>query len=299
MAEGYEAITAELDAEQSGDGTQAPIEGQDEYTEDQGQPEGQTQEPAPQSDWDGSQWQLKYRDQTIVPKDREHLIALAQQGYSYSSRMKELKDRESELEGMKGKYSQYEQLEAAFEKNPEFRQQILQWYQQSTTPGQQQQPQGQPAQGQGQVPPEILKEIQELKGWKQQFESYQASQQQAAADGEVENEIKTLQEKYPRDDWDVLSSTGKTFIQEVIEHAYKNGGIKLETAYRDLAWDQNKVNTAAESSRGAGADQARAKKAGVAAGGKSRGAVPPSQVNPAGMDYGDIEKHIKAEYNIH
>jgi hypothetical protein len=250
-------------------------------------------------DFNPDTWQLKYRDQTIKPKDRNHLISLAQQGFSYSQRMAELKAREQEIETNRQRYEQYEKLEAAFEKNPKFRDQIFEWYQQSFTPAQQQQQQQQVQQqaGTAQIPPELIEEITALKQWREE-QQQQAQQQQAQqADQQVMGEIEKLKEKYPRDDWDSLSSNGVTLIQEIVKHALDNGGIKLETAYRDLMWDTHVRTTEAETLKKAAEDKKAAAKAGIVSGGKSKGAKAPEPTTQA-VNYDEAEKHIKELYNI-
>ena len=100
-AETSQAI-ADLPQEQHDDAPQ--VEGQ--QNSDAGQ-----QQVGGDPNWNPSEWQLKFRDQTIVPKDRAHLVNLAQQGFSYSQRMQELKQREEQLNGKSQQYDQYAKLE--------------------------------------------------------------------------------------------------------------------------------------------------------------------------------------------
>jgi hypothetical protein len=250
--------------------------------------------------WDGSKWQLKYRDQTIIPKDRDHLVNLAQQGFSYSQRMEELKNREKQIETQSGKYAQYEKLEKAFESNPQFRDQVYKWYDQSFTPAQKQAAETTTQQqAGGNIPPELLQEIASLKEFKAQFEAQQEQQAVAKADEQVISEIDDLKKQFPRDDWDSQASNGMTLTQEIIKHALDNGGMKLKTAYKDLMWDQHVKTTEAETLKKSAENKKASAKAGIVAGGKSKGAVAPTEPDPASMgSYNDIEKHVRQLYNI-
>ena len=248
------------------------------------------------SSWNAKEWQLKFRDQTIVPKDKHHLVSLAQQGYSYSQRMHELKQREDQLNGKSQQYDQYAKLEAAFEKNPGFREKLMQWYQDSLTPGTA--PTATAAPSQSSIPPELLKEIQDLKGWKAEWEKSQQEQKKEKADQEIHAEVESLKSKYARDDWDTPSSNGLTLAKEVMKHAYELGGVKLETAYRDLMWDSHTKSAEITGIKKATENQAAAKKAGVVSGGKSRGASPAAPVNTAEMGYDQIAKLVQQDYGI-
>jgi len=265
-------------------------------------PQGQVPGQKPvNGNFNPDEWQLKYRDQTIKPKDRDHLVNLAQQGFSYSQRMHELKTREEQMEKNAGRFQQYEKLEKAFESNPQFRDQIFQWYNQSFTPAQQQKQQQQVQQESGSptsIPPELLQEIASLKEWKLSWEAQQAQEQASQADAEVLSEIDGLKKKYARDDWDTQASNGMTLSQEIIKHALDNGGIKLETAYRDLMWDSHVKTTEAEIFKKADENKKASAKAGFVAGGKSKGAQQPKEVSQMGMNYDDVEKLIKTQYNI-
>lgn len=250
--------------------------------------------------WDGTKWSLKYRDQTIIPKDRDHLVNLAQQGFSYSQRMEELKNREKQLETQGAKFSQYEKLEKAFEANPKFRDQVYKWYDQSFTPEQQKATEAQTQQqAGGNIPPELLQEIASLKEFKAQFEAQQEQQAVAKADEAVVSEIDDLKKQFPRDDWDSPASNGMTLTQEIIKHSLDNGGMKLATAYKDLMWDQHVKTTEAETLKKSAENKKASARAGIVAGGKSKGAVTAAEPDPGTMgSYNDIERHVKALYNI-
>ena len=294
--EAQEAAVAELNQRQPTESSETPVEGTESNNQSGSQ---QTQQTGGDPAWDGKAWQLKFRDQTIVPKDRNHLINLAQQGYSYSQRMHEVKQKEDQLNAQQAQYDQYKKLEEAFEKNPNFREQIMQWYQSSLTPGVGQQQAATAGAQQSSIPPELLREIQELKGWKEEFTQFQQQQLEQKADQEIASEMEALKGKYARDDWDTPSSNGDTLLKEVIKHAYELRGVKLETAYRDLMWDAHTKDAEVTGMKKATESQKAARAAGVVAGGKSKaGGAPPAEVNPASMDYRDIERLVRQEYNL-
>jgi hypothetical protein len=281
----------------------APVEGtQDNNQVEQGQPAAQAQPGKPATvggdpNWNPEHFPLKFRDQIIKPKSREELIGLAQQGYSYSQRMHQLNEKEQQLNAQAQQYAQYQKLEQAFEQNPGFRKQILDWYNNSLSPAQQQE-QKEGNAGASQLPPEIVNQIRELTEFKSTFEQHQQQQMQEQVDTEVRKEMDDLKQKYPREDWEIQNSNGLTLMQEIVKHSIDNGGIKLESAFRDKMFDQHTQNVQAETLKKQAEEAAAAKKAGVVSAGKGKGATPAQQPNPAGMDYSQIEKMIKAEYNI-
>jgi hypothetical protein len=276
------------------EGGAAPIEGQG---DDQGGQQVQDggQQGGGQPTWNPKEYALKYRDKEVLPRDRQHLIDLAQQGFSYSKRMAELKELEKQLETQRGKYSQYSQLEEAFAKNPVFRKKVLEWYNSSMSPdGGQQEEGGQAAA----IPKELVDTIRELQERVGKYDEDRQLHEQERADKELSGEIDELKKKYSRQDWDQLASSGKTLMQEICEHAYNMGGIKLETAYRDLMWDSHTKNSEANGRKAAAESAAAAKKAGMVSGGKSKGAATPQEVNTSGMSYDQLARHITKEFNL-
>lgn len=271
----------------------APVEGQGENQDGQAQTEGQQSSAQPA--WNAQEYALKYRDKEILPRDRQHLIDLAQQGFSYSQRMAELKDREKQLEAQRGKYSQYSQLEEAFAKNPTFRKKVLEWYNNSMSPDGGQQEEGSQAAA---IPKELAETIRELQERVGKYDEERQTHEQERADKELMGEIDELKKKYSRQDWDQLASSGKTLMQELCEHAYNMGGIKLETAYRDLMWDSHTKNSEASGRKAAAESAAAAKKAGMVSGGKSKGAASPQESNTSGLSYDQLVHHVQKEYNL-
>ena len=298
---GYDEASAEaiasLDNEQQvNDDAAASPEGAPEASEPSSETPAvvpPTEQPQPgDSDFDPAKWSLKFRDQVVQPKDRNHLIQLAQQGFSYSQRMQDLKRQEGELKAQGQQYQQYQKLADAFQKNPTFREKLLAMYQESLAGGQQQAPapQGENQQpAHAQLPPELLEEINELKSWKEKYTEQQVDQQ-------VSTEIQSLRSKYTRDDWDVPNTSGMSLIKEIIAHNYGHPSMTLEQAYRDLMFDKVGTNAKAEGLKQAAAVQKKQAKQGVVAG---RAPAAPSG-KPAGINtsasYDELAQQAIAEF---
>jgi hypothetical protein len=211
-----------------------------------------TPAPAPQGNWNPDEWGLSYRGQTIKPKDRQHLINLAQQGLSYSQSMAALKQQQEE---MQKRYQGYDQLDNLFRTNPAVAQRVaavLQEMEQGT-PQQQQQ-------AAMQLPPEFLNEIQELKEFKTTFVQQQADQQ-------LDAEIAKLKGDYADEQWDAPDPNGQgTLIYRVMKHAYDNKFPNLNSAYRDLMWDHRQTAIKADALKQGVANRQAQTKAGVLTG---------------------------------
>jgi len=226
------------------------------------------EEPQPgDADFDPQAWQLKFRDQTIVPKDRKHLVDLAQQGFSYSQRMQQLKQQEQDIQGKAQQYQQYEKLAQAFQSNPQFRDKLLAMYNESLAGGTQPTEKQAEAQEQvAQLPPQLLQEIEDLKQWRSQYEETQIDQT-------VKSEIESLKSKYSREDWDVPNTGGMSLMKEIIQHNFNNPAMSMEQAYRDIMFDKQTAlaktdtqNAKAEGLKQAAETRKKQVKAGVVAG---------------------------------
>ena len=181
-------------------------------------------------DWDGSKFALKFRNKEIVPESRDKLLMWAQQGYNAENKFSEIKKLQEQIDSEKSQYSKYAELAQAFESNPKFKQQIFDMYYQSQIGGQQQEQPGQQDISGGSLPPEVAKEISELKGQVEEWHSQQAMQ-------ELEKEVGILSQKYSEYDWNTPDENGVTLLREVQQAALNLGGVPLEVAFRHLAWD--------------------------------------------------------------
>lgn len=208
----------------------------------------ETSAPAPGA-WNATEYTLNYKGQPVIPKDKQHLINLAQQGYGYSQSMEQLKRDRQELKKQQDLYGQYAQLDERFKGDPAFQRHILQAVEAY-----------QAAKGTGQ-PAEVPPQLNELLQWKQQQEKKQA-------DAEVKAEIDELKKTYADEKWDFDDGEG-TLIQKVLKHAYEKGITSIASAYRDFMYDRKIANARADALKQAEAKKAEEMKAGKVGGGTS------------------------------
>jgi hypothetical protein len=248
------------------------------------QPAAQGQQPAaqpPPQMWDGKEYALNFRGKQIVPRDKSHLINLAQQGYSYETRAQELAKRESELQQRSSRYEQLEQLNQAFETNPILKQQLMQMYQQAQS-GQQ------PVEGQQQQMPDYSPLLEKYQSLEQKLNQYEASQ----ADQALNQEIETMQKKFAREDWNQIDETGQTLVQQIIKHAYKLGGVPLDTAYKDIMWEHHQQQAQAEALKAQAEQRQKQVKSGVVASPASKQVQAPGakQLDIRSLNYNDLAR---------
>ena len=183
-----------------------------------------------QPTWNGQEWALNFKGQQIIPKDRQHLVNLAQKGYSYESAMEQLNQERQKLTQQGQSYQKYSQLDEALQGNQEFARKLWDFVQQNKA-GQQQQQQGEQ---QSELPPQVssaLSELEELKSWKQQLQEQQANQA-------IEKEINDLASQYPNYEWQADDGTG-TLAWKIMKHAYDNGITSMKMAFRDMMFDKS------------------------------------------------------------
>lgn len=194
----------------------------------------QEQVPNSQDTFDPKTWALNYRGQQIIPKDRDHLINLAQQGYSYSQSMAELKKQREELEAMQGKYKGYSELDTAISQHPGLAEKINQIYYDYINGNQQSKDEGEFRDPRYDS---LSQELNDLKNWR-------AKQLDREADEQLNHTIESLKKKFPDQPWDQNDGTG-TFQQRLIQYALDNDITNLELAYKDMMWDSIASNTKA------------------------------------------------------
>ena len=275
---------------QEGQSTPAPAEGQAAPEGQQAQAEPQqaaqpgTGQQAPTS-WNGQEYAIKFRNKEIVPESREKLINWAQLGYSYNTRAEQLKQREAEIEAAKGQYSQYEQLATYMQQNPAFQKDFMDLYYRHAG-GAQATQQGQPTPGQ--TAPDGSQYLSPLMEKYQSLESRLQTYEQQQADQGLQREIDGLKGKYARQDWDAPDDQGATLMHEVMQNAYRLGGVSLETAYRDMMFDQSTVNAKAEALKAEAINTQKAKQAGVVAQGGTVPKVAPRSFDHKKLNYDEI-----------
>ena len=182
-------------------------------------------------DFDPNQWNLNYKGRPIAVRDRNHLVSLATKGYGFDQEIERLKQKESQLAEMEGKYQQYGKLEQAFQQNPALAQRIFQMAQN---------PQEFAGDGEPEHVVELRQKLSDLENWKQTWEQRQADQ-------DLDKQIKVLREKYPNHDWDYDDGAG-ALSKKILAHAYNNGNPfpSLEVAYKDFFWDNRDTSVKAQ-----------------------------------------------------
>ena len=244
--------------------------------------------PSADDDFNPESWTLRFRGREIQPKDRQHLINLAQQGYLYNQKAQELSARERQLQEQAGQYAQYQQLVEAFQQNPALKQKLVQMYQEAQQGGYSQQAQ-QP--GMGQQPIEQLTPyLQKVNELDQRFKQLDDEK----ADQEVQNEIASLIANHPDDDWKSRDENGRDLKWEIVNHAYRNNFPTLEAAYRDLMFDTAVTRAKSEALKRQAEQKRKAHKAGIV--GRASG-KPAGQPKP-GPDLRSMSLDDVADYII-
>jgi hypothetical protein len=192
--------------------------------------EGQQQDTS--QNWNPQEWALQFKGQQIYPKDRQHLVNLAQKGYSYETSMEQVNQERERIARLQGEYKRYEQLDEALKTNPGFAQQLWGYINNLQNQNKDQQNQ------ESELPPQfqqVQSELEELKSWKNQYAEQQASQA-------IDNELSQLASKYSQYDWQSDDGTG-SLAYKVLKHAHDNNILNLNSAFRDLMFDQSQQQT--------------------------------------------------------
>lgn len=271
-----ESVVAELDNSQptagAGEGTpQAGIEDSS----------GQSGQANPQqaSDFNPQTWALNYRGQTVFPKDRDHLVNLAQKGWSYSQSMEEVNKTRAELDAKKERYAQLEQAAELLEQHPVLNQRFTQLVQEYKSNGNKFPEQAAAQQmSNEQSSPQLkqaLDKIAELEGKLGQFDSRFQMIDSEKADAEVRAEMDAVVKNHPEADWKVDSGDGSLALRVMqLAHKYE-GRISLEEAYKLLTYDNLRTNVEAEALKRAKEEKERQTKNGIVT--TTSGTKPPAQ----------------------
>lgn len=240
-------------------------------SQDQQAPEGNPQW------WKPDLFKLKYRGQSVSPRDYNHAKDLMQQGWSYKQAMSEVNRQKQDLEQTKSRYSQYETLDQAFKTNPAFAQKIWQMYQEAQQGGQQ-------AQGSQTLDPQYQQLFQQFSGVQEKLKKWEESQ----ADQEVNHEVQDLKAKFPTVQWDSVTESGHTLIWDVINHAYTTKFPSLLAAARDYLWDSMQSTATMQGAQQVAQARAKQVKAGVVGQGGKPGAPQTSSKSIKDMSYDDL-----------
>jgi len=153
----------------------------------------------------------------------------ASQGYDYSQKMAQFnKERETFESEMKA-LNPFRDVDAYARKNPQWWQHVQQSFQQA----QQQQQQGDPNDPISSALDPIKSEIQELRQWKQTLEESQQAYIRQQEDQQLDQEIRTVQEKYPDIPFNKVDEEGCTLEYKILKYGAENGIKSFKTAFHD------------------------------------------------------------------
>jgi len=269
-------------------------EGQDTQQPDAGQSSQEPELMAPEG-WDSQQYPLKFHEETLYPENYQHAIKLMQQGVSYDRRMEELNRQRAEMQQSQQKLAQYQRLEEAFSRNPQFASQIWDLYNRVNSGQQPQGGQPSPQQQGAQSSPEYQQLMQKISEYDSKFQQWEQQQE----DADVDKEVNGLKAKYPQAPWDTPGKSGHTFLYEVLSHAAKHNFHTLEAAYRDFTYDKVAANQKAEGARAvAKTRQANAKRGVVAQGAPKAGGKEGEEATARGLSYDDAARMVAEKMGL-
>lgn len=256
---------------------------------------------AQQTEWDGSKWVLKFRDQEIVPKSEQHLRDLAQKGVLFnhkdqelSQKLKAMTEREKALAEQEESLAEARQIQEAWSSSPETKQVLFDALQRlrDAEAAAESAPSGSQAEANGNAEVAALKqELQSLKQEMGTIGDHFSKEMNAKADAELASEMEALRDKYKDDDWTALSSeNGLDLESEIYQYMEKNGVLDMEAAYRALRWDQHMANVKAQALREAAEKRQKASQNGVVSGEAST--APSGKEAPQLRDYREISDYV-------
>lgn len=226
--------------------------------------------------WDPKPWAYQYKGQSYYPKDKNHLLSLAEKGHAFAQRLGEVN---RQWEDRFKPYQQYEELDNHFKTNPEFARAVQDLYKRHQAPQEHGDPQVQ----------QVMSELAELKQWKQ-------VEEERKADGEIEKAKTDLMSKYKDFDWTTTDDEGFNLMQRVIEHGLKNKIYNLHTAFKDLKWDEVQQKKEIDGRRQAAAGIQQAHKAGIVDAGKPSPKPQPKPFDPSKHSYDQLAQMAIKEF---
>lgn len=281
----------------------------DEGTGDQTEPTTDQQEgdqaadQGTAEDWDGSKFAYKFRGRQFIPKSKEELINHAQLGYNYQQRAEKLEKQEAEFKQQQEKLDQVAKLAEAFESNPQFKQGVFDLYTKISQGDQAGAAQEATELQQETNNPQLQAALQKIAEFENKFgklESTLSAQEQEKADAEVQSEIESIKEQHPGHEWDLQDAdTGKTLMQELLEHAAKENFSSLRAAYRDFMYEHDLSNAKAEALKQAQkSQQEQQEQSVVGKGGSGTQTQTPESFNSSGKSYDQIAAMAAQAANI-
>ena len=238
-------------------------------------PEAAPQEPA----FNPQEWGFKFRNDTVYPKDRQEAIELMQFGRSLRENKPKWEPILQRWEQNKDTYQRYDELSQAIAQNPQFAQELQALAQKYSQP--KPQPETSPQPGAA-ISPEVKKELDDLKAWREQETARQA-------DSELKTELDTLQSKFPRYDWKSDSGEGN-LRQQLLQYMQKNHVYDSEIALKAMMYGTDIKQAQMDAERKAAEDAAKQKKLGVVPAGTQPAPAPTArQIDPRNYSYDQLE----------
>lgn len=201
--------------------------------------------PAPQDLGYDPNLTIKYR---ASGKDLQEplsaVIQRASRGYDYHNLVTQLRSREEQLSAkekalqeIEGRWKPYDEYA---QQNPEWADYVRNsWETRFNWQNQGQQSQRDPQQQYGSLPPELVKEIQELRGFAQKYREDQDRARRAEEDSLLDQHISATKQQYPDIDFSVTDpESGMSLEMRVLQHAAQNGINNFGASFRDFYHEQ-------------------------------------------------------------
>lgn len=271
-------IMSEISSEKTSEGASQPAEAQ------------QSQEPS----WKEDEYVVEGGKK--VKENREMILKRAGMGYHYAQRMHELNQQAEKYKGYDERMSQlqrWQEYNDYAEKNPEWARHVEEAWNNRQNMQQSNTEQPQPFQ----LPPELQKELSELKAFRDEILTARQQEKFQAEDKQFDDEIKGVAEKHGVD-LSQADEQGRSLEWRVLEHMKAMGldGSKpghFRTAFRDYYFD----NLTERQREQAKEDQAKTldehRKVGIL--GVSRTPKSSKNFNPAKHSYDELAQMALAD----
>ncbi len=176
------------------------------------------------------------------------VIQRASMGYNYAQLMQQHKQQQAEFETQRQQVlesqKRWQQYDDYANSNPEWAEYVRQsWESRANSfngnQGSNTFDQGQSQQQSPNLPPEVVKELGEMRSFIGQYKAEQQARMQAEQDAELNAEVTSIQNEYP--DIDLKHTdpmTGESVEQQILRHAQTHGISSFRAAFRDMMFDK-------------------------------------------------------------
>lgn len=167
--------------------------------------------PQAQTNFNPQEWAYTFRSETVQPKTREEMIELMQMGHSYRYNKPKWDQQKQELDERAKQYEPYQRLKESLDANPDFRDKLMQMYQEYN--GQQ---------VQNPADPRLDEISQKIETWEQR-----------QADMELQKELDQVAASHPEIQWNKDLGEGSP-RQQLVRFMAQKGINDPELAYRAM-----------------------------------------------------------------